>query len=195
MRTHRTEGSLPRTVTPVRPVAPVVPAAPARTWGSFDEFYRNEWTAVAALAHTLCGSHGTAEELAQDAFVAVYRNWDRVSAMDRPDAWVRRVVANSATSELRRRAADLRARSRLRSVRPADPARTQLAADHDHFWAAVRRLPPRQAQAVALHYLEDRSVADIARILDCAEGTVKVHLHRGRTALAERLAAHEEDAR
>ena len=194
MRAHSAGGSV-RPPTPLRPVAPVAAGPPSRAWSSFDDFYRSEWTAVAALAHTLCGSHGAAEELAQDAFVAVYRHWDRVSGMDRPDAWVRRVVANSATSELRRRAAELRARNRLRSARPDDPARTQLAADHDHFWAAVRALPSRQAQVVALFYLEDRSVADIARILDCAENTVKVHLHRGRTALAERLAADEEDAR
>jgi RNA polymerase sigma-70 factor (ECF subfamily) len=57
------------------------------------------------------------------------------------------------------------------------------------FWAAVRALPERQAACVALHYLEDRSVADIAEVLGCRAATVKVHLHRGRTALARTLAA------
>ena len=55
------------------------------------------------------------------------------------------------------------------------------------FWDHVRRLPRRQAQAIALHYLEDRSVADVADILGCSVATAKVHLHRGRHALAERL--------
>ena len=59
-----------------------------------------------------------------------------------------------------------------------------LPEDAEAFWRAVRRLPTRQAQAIALHYLEDRSVKDIAIILECAEATVKVHLHRGRQALA-----------
>ncbi len=57
----------------------------------------------------------------------------------------------------------------------------------DGFWALVRQLPDRQAAAVALHYLEDRSVAQIADDLGIAEGTVKVHLSRGRAALAESL--------
>ena len=57
------------------------------------------------------------------------------------------------------------------------------------FWAAVRSLPERQRACVALHYLEDRAVADIAKVLDSSEATVKVHLYRGRKALAERLAA------
>jgi RNA polymerase sigma-70 factor (ECF subfamily) len=51
----------------------------------------------------------------------------------------------------------------------------------------VRRLPKRQAQAVALHYLEDRSVEDIAAILECSTGTVKQHLHRARRRLAALL--------
>jgi RNA polymerase sigma-70 factor, ECF subfamily len=152
---------------------------------SFDAFYAREWSSVAALAHSLSGSWAAAEELAQDAFVATFRNWERVSRLDKPEAWVRRVVANAAVSSLRRRGAEARARLRLKAVRP--PAQVPRAREHDEFWAAVRALPKRQAQALALHYLEDRPVAEIADILGCAENTVKVHLHRGRIALAERL--------
>jgi RNA polymerase sigma-70 factor (ECF subfamily) len=64
----------------------------------------------------------------------------------------------------------------------------------DEFWDAVRMLPARQAQCVALLYLEDRSVAEIAEILEIAPGTVRVHLHEARTTLAVRLAEHDEDA-
>lgn len=71
--------------------------------------------------------------------------------------------------------------------------RDQLPPD-DSFWAALRSLPDRQAQAVALHYLEDLPVSEIARVLDIAEGTVKVHLHRGRLALAELLRDELEEA-
>lgn len=158
----------------------------------FAAFYEAHWSSVAALAYTLCGNRTVAEELAQDAFTAVYREWERVSLLDRPDAWVRRVASNAAVSVLRRRDREARARLRLIAGRSDDGARALLPAEHEHFWTEVRRLPTRQAQAVALHYLEDLSVADIAAVLDCAENTVKVHLHRGRSALAERLAAHEE---
>ncbi|MDZ7679373.1 MAG: sigma-70 family RNA polymerase sigma factor [Acidimicrobiales bacterium] len=162
----------------------------------FDSFYVAHWAPVAALAYTLCGSRPVAEELAQDAFTAVYRDWQRVSRLDRPDAWVRRVASNAAISVLRRRDREKRARLRLAAGpdRGGDQ-RTVLPAEHEHFWAEVRRLPTRQAQAVALHYLEDRSVGDIAAVLDCAESTVKVHLHRGRSTLAERLGPHEEVTR
>ena len=62
----------------------------------------------------------------------------------------------------------------------------------ERYNEAVRALPARQAQAIALHYLEDRSVADIAEILECSESTVKVHLHKGRTKLARRFSATGE---
>jgi RNA polymerase sigma-70 factor, ECF subfamily len=55
------------------------------------------------------------------------------------------------------------------------------------FWAAVRALPSRQAQAVALYYLEDLSIQQTATVLGCAEGTVKAHLAKARRALARRL--------
>ncbi len=57
------------------------------------------------------------------------------------------------------------------------------------FWEQVRRLPTRQAQVIALHYLEDRPVAEIAEILGTAPGTVKAQLHSARVALADRLGA------
>lgn len=81
------------------------------------------------------------------------------------------------------------ARFRGRRVRPVE----LLARDDEEFWAAVRALPTRQAQVVALHYLEDRSVDDVAAVLGCAPATVKVHLHRARTTLATTLAPTQED--
>lgn len=159
----------------------------------FDSFYRSEWHAVVALGWTLTGSRSTAEELAQDAFVDAYRRWGRVGGLDRPGAWVRRAVANRAVSH----------RRHLRVVGAAEPrlvsearARQEGQPDVDGridevFWAAVRSLPERQAQCVALHYLEDRGVDEIAAVLDCRPATVRVHLHRGRTALARMLAPAE----
>lgn len=68
-----------------------------------------------------------------------------------------------------------------------------LGAGDPEFWAAVRALPRRQAQVMALYYLEDRSVAQVAEILDVTLGTVKRHLHNGRLALARRLRSEEDE--
>lgn len=151
---------------------------------SFDDFYRREYRAVVGLAYALTGSRGASEELAQEAFIAAFRGWGRISGYERPESWVRRVLVNNCRSRGRRLGAELRALTRLGGRRE----RLAELAEPDHeFWAAVRALPERQAQAVALHYLEDRPLDEIGEILGCTVGTVKQHLHRGRQTLATRL--------
>ena len=151
---------------------------------SFDDFYRSEHRQVLGLAFVLTGNQWVAEDTAQDAFTAAFRNWRSIVAYDSPGAWVRRVTCNRAASVLRRRVREAKALMRL-------AGRTQTSIELDEgdeaFWHAVRRLPPRQAQAVALYYLEDYSVREIAEVLDCSEGSVKTHLSRAREAVARQL--------
>jgi RNA polymerase sigma-70 factor (ECF subfamily) len=168
---------------------------------SFEALYRDEWRGLVALGWSLTGSWAAAEELAQDAFTDAYRRWDEVGHLDRPGAWVRRAIINRAASHGRRRQVERRGTDRL-------ARRTRTEADGPHadrtgdagtarvadpaFWAAVRALPDRQRACVALHYLEDLPVAEIAAAVGCSAATVKVHLHRGRAALADRLAHLDE---
>ena len=91
---------------------------------------------------------------------------------------------NRAASVVRRRVREAQAIVRLAY---RTPTHIELDEGDAEFWRSVRALPPRQAQAVALFYLEDYSVRDIAAVLDCSEGTVKTHLSRARTAVARRL--------
>lgn len=151
---------------------------------SFDDFYRSEFRHVLGLAFVLTGNQWVAEETAQDAFTAAFRRWHSIVAYDSPGAWVRRVACNRAASVVRRRVREAKALMRL-------VGRTQSYLELDEgdeaFWHAVRRLPARQAQVVALHYLEDYSVRDIAEVLDCSEGTVKTHLSRARHSIARQL--------
>jgi RNA polymerase sigma-70 factor (ECF subfamily) len=149
-------------------------------------FYAVEYPKVLGLARVLTGDHSEAEDVAHEAFAAAFRNWDQVRD---PAAWVRRVVTNKSRSSWRRRYAERRSLTRL-----AGGVRTayELPAETESFWAEVRRLPLRQAQALTLFYLEDLSTVEIARVLECAEATVRVHLTRGRRALGQRLELTDE---
>ena len=135
---------------------------------TFDRFYAREYSSLVAMAHALTGSRSHAEDIAQEAMLAAYRRWDEVSGLDLPAAWVRRVCANIATSFVRRRIVEARAALRLRG-------RESEVCDLDDvdgsFWVEVRRLPRRQAQCVALRYVYGCSVAEVAAILGCADGT------------------------
>jgi RNA polymerase sigma-70 factor (sigma-E family) len=150
----------------------------------FETFYRREYRSVVGLAYALSGSRIAAEDIAQDAFLAAHKEWDRVGFYDKPESWVRRVVSNLSVSVFRTKMREASAVARMKSRESYLP---RLPAEDAHFWKAVRDLPRRQSQVIALHYLEDRSVDDIAEILGCAASTVKVHLHKGRDRLARKL--------
>ena len=164
---------------------PVVRALP-----EFDRFYETEFEAVAGLAYALSGSRLAAEDLAQEAFLAAYRRWDVIGRYDSPGGWVRRAVANRSVSAIRRRVVEAKALPKLAGSRDLLPELSPEAAD---VWRAVRRLPKRQAQVVALFYLEDLSLDDIADTLDVSVETVRTHLRRARKKLARRLAIEESN--
>lgn len=166
-------------------------SAPSRPPEDFEVFYRREYARVVALAYALSGRRSTAEDLAQDAFFAAHQHWARARAYDRPDAYVRRVVANAAISAARRWAAEGRALRRL-AVRSRSSVE-EISPPDAEFWRQVRRLAPRQAQVVALYYLEERTADEIALILGCSAATVSVHLHRGRAALAKVLSKEVDE--
>lgn len=151
----------------------------------FEAFYQQEYRSVLGLAYALSGSSSGAEDLTQEAFLAAHRNWDKISTYEKPEAWVRKVLANLSVSLFRK--ASREARALLKMGKP-DDVLPGLEAEDAEFWAAVRSLPRRQCHSLALFYLEDRSVADIAEILECSPATVKVHLHKGRNNLAKKLA-------
>jgi RNA polymerase sigma-70 factor (ECF subfamily) len=156
---------------------------------AFDRFYRDERRRVVAFAYALSGSRTTAEDLAQDAFVAVHGRWDEI---DNPSAYIRQVVANLATSGHRRAARESRLLARLRGRREEF---VELVSEDADFWRAVGALAPRQRAVVALFYVDDQSVAQIAETLGIAPGTVKRTLHDARAVLAGALgASYSEEA-
>lgn len=147
--------------------------------GSFEEFYAAQYGTVVRLAAALVGRWDVAEELVQDAFIALYPRWTRISSYEAPDAWLRRVVLNRSVSALRRRAVEARVTTRL-ARRRSDAGPDEPRVGDADVWRAVSELPKRQAQVIALVFLEDRTVADVAVILECSENTVRTHLGRAR---------------
>ena len=157
---------------------------------TFEGFYAKEYRLLVAFAYALTGSRAHAEDVAQEAMLAAYRRWDEVARMDAPHAWVRRVCANLAVSFVRRRLVEARGLLRLRRRRSEVVV---LDDDDATFWAEVRRLPKRQAQCIVLCYVYGCSVAETAQVLGCTDGTVKTHLARGRSKVAARLGAQNEE--
>jgi len=156
-----------------------------RATESFESFYRREYRRVLGLAIVLSGNRSVAEELTQEAFLVTLRDWGRVGPMENPGAWVRKVVANRSVSWLRRVAVHTKVIVKLGQTQNNQPTLdTEVGLD---LWHEVRRLPRRQAQTVALIYLNGLSRRDTAAVLGCSEETVKTHLSRAKGTLAARL--------
>lgn len=152
------------------------------TDATFDAFYRRVYPQLVGVVLALRGREVVAEEITQEALLRAFARWDQVTQMDRPDLWVQRVALNLATSRLRRVGAEARALSRQVTGRSGEGDIERVDADL-RFWAAIRQLPVRQRQVVALYYVLDMPVTDIAVAMGRAQGTVKSHLHAARARL------------
>jgi RNA polymerase sigma-70 factor, ECF subfamily len=160
----------------------------------FDAFYRDTSRRLMRYAYGLAGDAGEAQDLVQEAYARAWQRWRRLSGYDDPEAWLRLVV-NRLSTDRWRRLGVRRAHHAAAAGPPYAPAPSE---DTVLLVRAMRTLPPAQRRALALHYLLDRSVAEIAAETGASAGTVKSWLSRGRTALAAALDAPQpvtEEAR
>lgn len=152
----------------------------------FAEFVETESRGLVAAVYAIVGDRHRSEEIVQDAFERCFRRWRRVSRLDRPGAWARRVAINAAISSARRSSSERRAVLRLGALVDRDGAEVTdplLSLEDEAVWAAVRGLPGDQASAIALRYGADVGVEEIAATLHLTVPAVKSLLHRGRAAL------------
>jgi RNA polymerase sigma-70 factor (sigma-E family) len=151
------------------------------------EIYASGYRRLVVQLYAVTGDLGEAQEAVQEAFVRILCDPGRVARLENPESWLRRVAVNAArTRHRRRRVLDTLLR------RQGPPAVVpDLSPDHVMLMTALRRLPRAQRDAVALHYLADLPVDEVARTLDVSVGTVKSRLSRGRAALAGLLKERE----
>ena len=150
----------------------------------FADFYAATWPRTLACTYALTGDRGTAEEIAQEAYVKAWTHWRKVSRYDQPAAWVRQVATRQAVSRWRRSrvaSAWLSRQPEGRHAPPPDENTTALV-------RALLQIPEAQRRAVVLHHLADLPVDEVARIEHSPVGTIKARLSRGRAALALLLA-------
>ena len=148
-------------------------------------YCRDLWSRLVGALSLTTGDRHVAEEIAQEALVRVCERWDEVQAMESPDGWAFRVAFNLANSHFRRRGAERRARQRLAAV--VDVARPEVdTADAVALRREVAALPEPQRSVLVMRYYADLPVADVARLLEIPENTVKTHTSRAIARLRER---------
>ena len=148
--------------------------------------------AVRRVARVILHHSADADDAAQEAFLAAWRNLARFDPARPVGPWLFRIAANAAR--------DLRRRRRVRAAEPRmpdplDPGRDPAVAGErrEHVLAALAQLPERQRLAVVLFEVEGYRHAEIAGILDVPEGTVRSDVFHAHRALRQRLGSILEE--
>jgi RNA polymerase sigma-70 factor (sigma-E family) len=148
--------------------------------------YRAQAVGLIRLAYLMIGDRAAAEDVVQDAFCGLYRNWGRLADPSGALAYVRSSVLNGCRSVLRRRALGLRV---TMYQPPAGSAEAAVLGreERQEVLRAVRRLPHRQREALVLRFYLDLPDPEIARVMGIRPGTVRSATHRALKALGHLL--------
>ena len=161
---------------------------------AFEEIVRLTHRRVYSLAYRLVRDRSEAEDVAQDAFLRMYRGLAGFREEARFETWLYRVVTNCALSSMRKRGRF----GVLLAEQEADVAvpdrAEQTALDRDSIERALDRLPEGQRVTLLLKDVYGLSGAEVASELGIEEGAVKVRVHRARKRLKELLTEGEDDA-
>jgi RNA polymerase sigma-70 factor (ECF subfamily) len=154
---------------------------------AFAEIVRSRMDAVYRLALAIAGDDADAADITQDSFVAVWRQLPKLREAARFDAWLHRIVVNTA-----RMAARGQRRRRVREIPDGElaavAATPTTASDGQRLADALGLLSVEQRTLLALHHFEGRPIDEVAEILGIPTGTVKSRLFSARQALSAALA-------
>ena len=150
----------------------------------YDDVYAALWPRLVRTAYAVSGDLGVAEDAVQTAFAKAFRSWRRISRLEAPEAYLRRMVVNEVLSDRRR----ARHRHEVTSDQPPEgPTVLDDGRHDDEMWAAIISLPPRQRAVLVLRYYEDLTEQQIADALGCRPGTVKSQASAALASLRSRL--------
>jgi RNA polymerase sigma-70 factor (ECF subfamily) len=141
----------------------------------FEAFFLESYGGLHRTLTVIIGDAELAADALQDAYQRAYVRWKKISRYDAPAAWVRHVAINRSRDMIRSN--DRRLRNEERAAGPHIVVDEQ---PDDSLFGLLQSLPERQRTAMALHYLEDLSVEQVADEMGISSGAVKYHLNQGR---------------
>jgi RNA polymerase sigma-70 factor (sigma-E family) len=151
--------------------------------------FHAEGRRLVSLARFFVDDRTAAEDLVQEAFIRLARSAHRIQDQDRAAEYLRSIVINLARDHNRRGLVSLRHRPPADPDEPSAEVRATQREDVREVVEALRSLPRRQRDCVALRYYLDLPIAEIAATLGLSSNSVKTHLQRGMRALSTQLEA------
>jgi RNA polymerase sigma-70 factor (ECF subfamily) len=175
----------------------LVARAAAGDRDAFDVLIRPRLDRLFRMAVAITRSEADARDATQDACVLAWRELPRLRDQAKFDPWLSQIIVNAArgtvrkTGRVRIRELSVEADHESDSARPEPsvPSDTEGFADADAIQRAFNRLDGTTRALLALHYVEQRPLAEIARATGSPVGTVKWRLSNARRALERALEA------
>ena len=145
---------------------------------------------VFSLALRILGDYATAEEVAQDVFLELYRSGERLESEDHIRFWLRRTAKHRAIDAIRRKSnrPEADADEWMERDFAAAPASSLNVSTEARLETLLRTLPDGLRAAIILRYQEDMLPDEIATVLGQSQASVKSQLHRGLTLLRRKAA-------
>jgi RNA polymerase sigma-70 factor (sigma-E family) len=167
-------------------------APPGRRPERFDDFVHTRGQALLRFAYVLSGDAHLAEDLVQEVLARMHRRWDRVTALESPEAYVRTAIVRQFLSWRRRRAAGEAVVAEVPEPATFDEPQQRVLA-RDHMWRLLAGLPRAQRAVLVLRFYCDLPDDEIATLLNCREPTVRSQAARALARLRTRLGRTEGD--
>ncbi|CAM06340.1 RNA polymerase sigma-70 factor (sigma-E family) [Saccharopolyspora erythraea NRRL 2338] len=157
---------------------------------TLEDLYRQQRMRMVRLAILLVDDPATAEDVVQEAFTGLYRNWSGLRDAKAAIGYLRTAVVNGSRSVLRRRKTAREYQPPHQADARSAESLAMLTAEHQAVVAALAELPPRQREVLVLRYYGDLSEAEIAEATGVSKGTVKSTASRALDALQRIMRSH-----
>jgi RNA polymerase sigma-70 factor (sigma-E family) len=151
---------------------------------TFEEYLRHRLYALLRFAMVIACDPHVAEDVVQDVLVRAHGRWDRITRLEHPEAYLKRMIVNEFLSWRRRSArVVVYAHEALDAASPHAPDHARAHSERDDLMRRIATLPAKQRAVVALRFYDGRADSEIAEILGCSEGTVRSHASRALATL------------
>jgi len=156
---------------------------------AFENIVQRWQGALVSLAFRFCRDRQAAEELAQDAFLHIYRQLHKFRGESAFSTWIFAVSLNLFRSSLRRRKLPMDSLDDLAELAGGEHPQLQMEQNEreEFIRRAVAALPEHYRDAVIIYYFREMDLTETAAILGIPEGTAKAWLHRGRELLRKKF--------
>jgi RNA polymerase sigma-70 factor (sigma-E family) len=153
----------------------------------FDAFVQARGRALLRFAYVLCGDAHLAEDLVQEILARLHRRWDKIAALQYPEAYVRTAIVRQFLSWRRRRSSGEAILAEVPEPAGYDEPQHQVLAQ-DQMWRLLTGLPRAQRAVLVLRFYNDLPDDEIAALLGCGESTVRSHAARALARMRKLLA-------